>query len=157
MIKKVYDKIKEFIIENYLYLLFLLIIYTVFTYPLPYYIYTGGGLISVDNKIILENKTKSKGSYNLCYVSEVQATIPTYLLSYVMKDWEMVSKNEVILNKKENEKDVDKRNKLLLNEGNSSAIIASYTLADKEYEIVNSNPIIEYSKENVFHPLMILK
>ena len=147
MIKKVYDKIKEFIIENYLYLLFLLIIYTVFTYPLPYYIYTGGGLISVDNKIILENKTKSKGSYNLCYVSEVQATIPTYLLSYVMKDWEMVSKNEVILNKKENEKDVDKRNKLLLNEGNSSAIIASYTLADKEYEIVNSNPIIVYLLE----------
>ena len=142
--KKIYEGIKNFITENYLYLLFLLIIYTVFTYPLPYYIYTGGGLIDVDDKIIVENKTESKGNYNLCYVSEIRATIPTYLLSYVMSDWEMVSKSEVAVSDNESTKDINTRNKLLLDEGNTSAIIASFNLAQKEYKIIDSNPTIVY-------------
>ena len=144
MIKKAYENIKGFITGNYLYLLFLLIIYTVFTYPLPYYIYTGGGLINVDNRIEVANKTKSKGSYNLCYVSEIQATIPTYLLSYVIPDWDMVAKEDVSYNEKENDADIKTRNKVYLNEGNNSAIIASYTLANKKYEIIDANPIIVY-------------
>ena len=149
MIKKAYESIKEYITENYLFLLLLLIIYTVFTYPLPYYIYTNGGTISVNNRIEVENKTESKGSYNLCYVGQLQATIPTYLLSYVIPGWEMVKQEDVALNKSESDNDITARDKIFLNDGNNNAIIASFDLANKEYEIVDSNPVIVYILEEV--------
>ena len=148
LIKKIYEKIKSFITENYLYILFLLVFYTVFSYPLPYYIYTGGGLINVDDKIIIDNKTESKGSYNLCYVAELRATIPTYLLSYVVPGWDMLSHEEVAFNENEDAKDINTRNKVLLDDGNNSAIIASYSLAGKEYKIINLSPIIIYILED---------
>ncbi len=149
MIKKAYESIKEYITENYLFLLLLLIIYTVFTYPLPYYIYTNGGTISVNNRIEVANKTESKGSYNLCYVGQLQATIPTYLLSYIVPGWEMVKQEDVALNKSESDNDITARDKIFLNDGNNNAIIASFDLANKEYEIVDSNPIIVYILEEV--------
>ena len=126
-----------------------MIIYTVFTYPLPYYIYTNGGTINVNNRIIVENKTESEGSYNLCYVGQLQATIPTYLLSYVIPGWEMIKQEEVALDKNETDKDILTRDKLYLEDGNNNAIMASFDLANKEYEIVDSNPIIVYILEEV--------
>ncbi len=147
MIKKAYEKIKGFITGNYLYLLFLLVTLTVLTYPLPYYIYTGGGILNIDNKINLENKTPSKGSYNLCYVSELQGTIPTYLLSYIMPGWEKVSIKDVAYNEDENDDDIVTRDKMYLNDGSNSAIIASYTLANKKYEITDTKYAIMYLLE----------
>ena len=155
MIKKAYESIKEYITENYLFLLLLLIIYTVFTYPLPYYIYTKGGTISVNNRIEVENKTISKGSYNLCYVGQLQATIPTYLLSYIVPDWEMVKQEDVALNKSESDNDITARDKVFLNDGNNNAIMASFDLANKEYEIVDSNPVIVYILEEANTDLKI--
>ena len=43
-------------------------------YPLPYYIYTGGGTINVKDKIHIENK-ETKGDFNLCYVEQINANI----------------------------------------------------------------------------------
>ena len=88
MIKKYYENIKSIITDNYLYFLFLLVSITTLTYPLPYYIYNGGGLMNVNDKIVFNGKTKSTGSYNMCYVSEIRATIPSYLISLVNKNWE---------------------------------------------------------------------
>ena len=50
-------------------------------YPLPYYIYNGGGTINVDKRVNITNSYDSKGSFNLCYVTEIKATISSYLLA----------------------------------------------------------------------------
>ena len=143
-------KIKQFIQENYMFILLDILLITVLTYPLPYYIYNGGGILSVNDKVIMENKTESKGSYNLCYVNEMQATIPTYLLSYLFNDWEMVGKEEVTYNKKETQEDIRIRDQIYLDTANSSAIISAFRSSGKEYEILDTNPVVlGYSDEAV--------
>ena len=82
MFNKTYEKIKIFIKENYIFITLLLVLLSVFNYPLPYYIYTGGGLIKVDDRVKIENAYQAKGSFHLCYVSEINATLPTYILVF---------------------------------------------------------------------------
>ena len=136
------NKIKRFIQENYMFLLFNIVLIALLTYPLPYYIYTGGGILEVNDKIIISNKTESKGSYNLCYVSEIQANSISYLLSYIMPNWDMVGKEEVAINKNENDKEIQIRDKLYLKQANNSAIISAFKSANKEYKIIEVNPVV---------------
>ena len=150
-----YEKIKGFIQENYLFLLFNLVLIAVFTYRLPYYIYTGGGLLNVEDRIIVENSKKSSGSYNLCYVSEIYATIPTYLYSLVNKDWERVKKEEIVLTEKETDHDVFVRDKVYLKNANQNAVISAFKLANKEYEIINSHPMVIFVFEEADTDLKI--
>ena len=45
---KLYEKIKAFIKNNYKFLIMYIVVLIVCLYPLPYYIYTGGGIINLD-------------------------------------------------------------------------------------------------------------
>lgn len=148
MFNKIYEKVKSFIRENYLFILLCLIIFATFTYKLPYYIYTGGGLIDVSKKVDVLNDSKISGSYNMCYVSELPATIPTYLFSFFRNDWEVVKKESLTINKNESSSDIKKRDKIFLNVGNNSALINAFKYANKKYEIIKSNPIVVYVMED---------
>ena len=117
-------------------------------YPLPFYIYSGGGTIDVDDKIEIANSYKSKGSFNLCYVSEIKATIPTYLLAKIIPSWDITPKEDVTLNNKETDTDVTKRDKIFLNDANVNAISVSYTKANKKIEITDTYNYIIYIDEN---------
>lgn len=144
MINKIYVMIKSFIQENYLILLLYLVLIAGLTYPLPYYIYTSGGLINVSNKIEIENGNKINGSYNLCYVEQLQATIPSYLLSYIMPNWERVRISDLVADEEENEEEIKLRDKIYLDTANQSAIITAFENANLDYEVLTSNPIIIY-------------
>ena len=147
MNNKFYEKVKLFIHENYLFLMFNLVLIATLTYPLPYYIYAGGGTLSVNDKIIIDNKTESTGSYNLCYVKEVHATLPTYIYSFINKDWERVKQEELTLSSKETNKDIVTRDKVYLKQSNQSAVISAFKLANREYEIVYNSPTVIYVME----------
>ena len=148
-------KIKQFIQENYMFLLFDLVLIVVLTHPLPYYIYNGGGILSVNDKVVVDDMTKSSGSYNLCYVSEIQATIPTYLLSYVLPDWDMVSKEEVAVNSNETNNDLSVRDQIYLRQANSNAIISAFKSSNNYYEITDINPIVLGKVEEAESDLVI--
>ena len=51
MFNKGYEKVKEFIRENYKFLLTYIVLAIVLLWPLPYYIYTGGGTMAIDDHI----------------------------------------------------------------------------------------------------------
>ena len=155
MNNKIYEKIKNFIQENYLFILFNLVIIALFTYPLPYYIYAGGGILNVEDRIIVEGSKKSSGSYNLCYVKEVQATIPTYLYSLINKDWERVKVEEVALDDNETTDEIFARDRIYLAQANQSSVIASFKLADKNYEIISNSPTVIYILEEADTDLKI--
>jgi len=148
VINKLYDKLKKLIKENYLWFLFYIVFIAVMTYPLPYYIYTGGGIINVDDKIEVEEASSSKGTFNMCYVSEINATLPTYLLSYIIPSWDLVSKEEVSLNNNETREDLMVRDKLYLEQANQSAILTAYSNTDHFYEIDDSKPYVIYIEES---------
>lgn len=138
---------KKFIKENYLVLLFGIVFMATILYPLPYYIYTGGGTINVKDKIHIENK-ETKGDFNLCYVEQINANIPTFLLSKLLSNWDSVSKEEVSLNDKEDVKDIYKRDKIYLEEANQNAIFVAYKKAGKSVNILDKHLYIIYLEED---------
>ena len=144
MFSKVYVKIKEFIKENYLYITSYFVILAVLFYPLPYYVYNGGGLISVDSRIDVTGGYNQKGSFHLCYVSEVQATLPTYILAHILPDWELTKFSDVVLSEDETEEDMFFRDKLFLSRGNTNAIRLAYEKAGKVFEITDTKNNILY-------------
>ena len=147
MINKIYVEMKKFIKENYLVLLFGIVFMATILYPLPYYIYTGGGTINVKDKIHIENK-ETKGDFNLCYVEQINANIPTFILSKLLSNWDSVSKEEVSLNDKENIKDIYKRDKIYLEEANQNAIFVAYKKAGKSVNILDKHLYIIYLEED---------
>lgn len=147
MINKIYVEMKNFIKENYLVLLFGIVFMATILYPLPYYIYTGGGTINVKDKIHIESK-ETKGDFNLCYVEQINANIPTFLLSKLLSNWDSVSKEEVSLNDKEDVKDIYKRDKIYLEEANQNAIFVAYKKAGKSVNILDKHLYIIYLEED---------
>ncbi|MBQ8892663.1 MAG: PDZ domain-containing protein [Bacilli bacterium] len=151
MFTKIYERFKRFIKENYKELIVYIIVLVLVTYPLPYYIYIGGGIEDLNKRIDL--KSNETGSYNMAYVKEMHATIPTYLLSFVIKTWDLESINALKFSEDEDDRNIDIREKLYLEEANNNAIINAYTKAEKDVEIIdNSYKVIyisEYSDTNI--------
>ena len=144
---KIYEKLKNFIKENYKELIVYIIVLAVLTFPLPYYIYIGGGIVNLNERVDL--KGNEKGSYNMAYVKEMHATLPTYLLSFIIKSWDLESINNVKISEDEDTKNIDKREKLYLEEANNNAIINAYTLAGRDVNIKsNKYKVIYIMKES---------
>lgn len=131
---KVYEKIIKFIKENYKFFIAYIIVLTVCLWPLPFYIYTGGGTIDLDERVSVSGEYKEEGSFNLAYVKEIKATIPTYLLSYVF-DWDVESIGNYKIDDNESSSDIWKREKLYLQESIDNAIINAYKLAGEKITI----------------------
>ena len=94
----------------------------------------GGGTINIAKKITIDGEYKENGSYNMAYVKTTRATIPTYLLSYVL-NWERESIDDMKLDDDDNPKDIWDRERIYLQEANDNAIISSYKKANEEIEI----------------------
>lgn len=148
MLSKIYEGFKKYIKENYKSLIVLILVLVLVTIKLPYYISTTGGTINVDNRISIDNEYKKSGSFNLAYVSELTATIPTFLLSYVIDDWELIDANDYKIDSNDSIEDIEYRNRLYLEEANQNAIKIAYTKANKEFKIINTKFQVLYIDEN---------
>ena len=138
MFNNLYDKIKKFIKEYYKNILFIVVLYVVFMWPVNYYIITGGGIMEVGNRINVSDSYKSKGSLNLAYVSEAKGTIATYALSYVMPNWERVKASDYAYDEEETVADINFRGDIDLLNANCYAIKNAYKEANKHYEVTST-------------------
>ncbi len=139
MLNNVYEKIKKFIKENYKSLIFFLILYGIFLWPLNYYIIVGGGISEVGNRIEIEDSYNSKGSFNLAYVSEIKGTVGTYLLSYIMPDWKRVKMSDYTYDNEEDKNDVEFRGQIDLLNSYDFAIKNAYIKAGKSYKVSDTD------------------
>lgn len=153
--KKIYQETKAYIVDSWFFLLTLLVIFVVMTYQLPYYIDTGGGTIAIDDRIQIENETESEGSFNMAYVSEVRATVPTYLLSYVFNTWERVKIVDTKIDPTETQEDVEIRDHLYLDTANQTAIQLAYQKAGKEFHITDQKTRIAYVAQGAITDLQV--
>ena len=144
MINKIYDKLKKYIKENKKFIISLIIIILLFTIPTPYNIEIPGGYISLNERIKVDNKNTTSGSFGLAYVSMIKGNIPFTLISYIISDWDLVEK-ESLKYDKETEHDMEIREKLYLNEAISNATIVAYTKANKEINIKNKYLVVAYN------------
>ena len=132
----------KYIKNNYKFILLLIFMIMLFSIKFPYYIDAPGGISNMQDKIEIEGY-KSNGSFNVAYVREYNATIPTLLISLFNKEWDVIKKEEVLL-ENENSKDYIKRDKLFMDESISNAIYVAYTKANKEIEILNTDIVVLY-------------
>lgn len=155
MLNKIYDKIKKIIKENYKDALIMAVIIIVMLFPLPYYIYIGGGTININDRVIIDNSYKSRGTFNLAYVSELRATPPTYLLSFLLPNWELEPISSYKAAQKETTSDVSKRDRLYLEESNLNALKVAYTSSGKYLNIKNNRFTIIYVDDKVSEDVKI--
>ena len=139
MINKIYAHIKKYIKENYFFLITLIVLYFVLTFPLPYFIYNGGGLINVGNRVVV-GKNKQQQNLNMCYVNQLRGNVATYLFSYIIPGWDL----EKIEDTEYDFEEELYRNKILLQESIQNAIRNAFDVSNKEYEITGEKVFVTY-------------
>lgn len=136
--KKLFSFIIDIIKADYKFIIVLVLLLIIFEWPVNYYIIIGGGTSDVSSRIKVENKYKSKGTFNISYVEELKGTVLTYLLSYVVPYWEREDANLYKYNDKESIEDIEYRSNLDLEYSNANATYWAYTLANKEVNKISS-------------------
>ena len=132
----------KYLKENIGYFLFILVIVLLIRIRLPFYINAPGGIIDISSRIEYKDKIENPGSINLLYVTEYVATIPTYLLSYILPDWDRESIKENQVSSTETPEEINIRNKVLLDNSINSAMYVAYTAANKKIKVNNTHNII---------------
>lgn len=155
MLKKFYEKVKEFIKTEYKFILFLIVFVVICTWSVNYYIVIGGGISDISDRVVVENGDSSNGSFNLSYVSELKGTTLSYLLSYVMPHWKRVSMDDYKYTTDEDYQDIEFRSELDLLSSNSNAIYYAYQLADKPCEVVKTDVYVIVKFPEYDNPLEV--
>lgn len=143
MFTRIYEKIKQFMKENYKGLIAILIIFLVFTIELPYSIYSPGGAVNLNKRITVNDGYSSDGSFNMAYVSMVKGSLPFVLISKVIPDWDLVKKSDLTLNGEDMEELLE-REKLYLEESIDNATINAYKKVHKSLTITKKNNKVSF-------------
>ncbi len=149
MLNKVYLRLKEFMKEYYKTIIFLIVCYFVFTFPLPYYIYAGGGTIDINDRVEINNSETSSGSLNFAYVKELEGNVASFILGNIIPSYDIEKKDNVSLNEDESNEDIMFRNKIYLENANQTAIMLAYQKAEKKVSIKSKHFYVIYVEDKV--------
>ena len=147
MLNKVYLRIKKFMKDYYKTIIFLIICYFVFTFPLPYYIYAGGGTININDRVIVDGSSDSSGSLNFAYVRELEGNVASFILGNIIPGYDIEKQEDVELNEDETSEDIMFRNRIYLENANQTAIMLAYQKAGKEVSISSEHFYVIYVEE----------
>lgn len=132
------DKVKYGIInffkDRYKMIIFFIILFLVIQFPVPYYVFTTGGITDLSKRFVIEDSYTQKGSYNLSYVSQLDGNVLTYLLSNIIPSWEAVEVENYQYGN-ESLEELAIRDKLSLIYANQTAVMLAYGKAGKEIKI----------------------
>lgn len=141
--------IKTILKEDKFYIIALAILILIFNIRLPFYVNAPGGTININNRIEYQDKKEYKGSLNMLYVTEYVSSIPFYLLSHIIPDWDLESIKENQVSSTESVEEINKRNKILLENSINNATYVAYKSANKKIEITKTKyVVVAVTKEN---------
>lgn len=135
------EKIISFFKNNGLFALGLFLIIFLFNFNLPYYVDMPGGIININDRINCNNCNDINGSLNMLYVSEYEATIPTFLLSFIIPNWDLEDISEQQINN-EDTNDIYNRGKIMLDNSINNAIYVAYKAANKKIEVKDKKTVV---------------
>lgn len=141
------QKIRKWLRENIFFITFIVLTFAICNIKLPYYIMAPGGVINIDDRISLENKNETKGTLNLLYVSEYNATIASTMLSFIFRDWDLNKIEDIQLND-ESVAEIDVRNRVMLENSRQNAILVAYKKAGKDIKINGKKNIVIATTED---------
>lgn len=143
----VISSFKKTIKENYKFYLVIILIAGVLCIKLPYTIFSPGDIISLKDRIIIENDKKEVGSLNLTYVTGRDGRIINILIALLNSNWDII-KNNNLTYENESIDEMYAKDKLYMLESDNNAIIAAYTQTGNNVEITNTKNIIVYLANN---------
>lgn len=126
-------KIKDILIKyrsDIIYTFILVLMFIVLIFPVPYYIIMGGGVITLDDKITINNQYEGKGTLNSAYVKQANGKVATYLLSYIIPSYKREKVSEVVID--EDIKSYEKRESIYFDSSKDVALIVAYKNASKK-------------------------
>ena len=129
---------KTFFKESYKMIIFFIIFFLVITYPVPYYVFTSGGITDLSDRFEIDGAYEQKGSYNLSYVNQVEGNVLTFLVSHFIPNWEAIKVENYQYNENESLEELAIRDSLALVYANQTAVMFAYSKADKQITINNS-------------------
>ena len=147
MFNKLYSNVKNFIVENYKFLIIWGIIIFLFFYEFPFVIYTPGGIVNLEDRIEVENSRDTEGSLNMSYVSLVKGTLPMILLSYCLPNWDLVKSSEITA-PDESVDELLELEKLYMQSSIDNATILAYEKAGRELNITREVNNIVYISDD---------
>ena len=142
MTNKLYKKVFKLLKENIMFIIMVIMLIMTFI-EFPYYINAPGGIINLDKKVIVENGHKSKGSFNISYISEYKANIYTLLYAYLNPNFDIIKKNDYLATNDTYET-MDYREDLELDESIDDAIIYVYQYAKEDIKILKEEVYATY-------------
>ena len=135
--------------EDKFYIISISLLIILFNIKLPFYVNAPGGTINIKDRIVSKEKNNSSGSLNMLYVTEYVASIPFYLLSYIIPDWDLESIESSQVSANENLEEINLRNKVMLENSINNAMYVAYKAANKDVQIKNLKYlIVGVTKEN---------
>ena len=137
---------KKIFKDNYKFIISLILVVVLFSIRFPYYIDAPGGITDMSEKIEIDGY-KSEGSFNLAYVKEYRATIPTLIISLFNNNWRVMKQEEVMLDTEDYET-YSLRDKILMDESISNAIYVAYTKSNSKIEILSNKLLVTYIDGN---------
>ena len=142
MKNKIKNRFISFFKDYYKMVIFFIILFIVVTYPVPYYVFTSGGITDLSDRFEIKDGFTQKGSYNLSYVNQVDGNVLTYLLSSIVPSWDKI---EIEKYQYDNEslEELLIRDKLALASANQTAVMLAYSKAGKEIKINNSKIYVD--------------
>lgn len=115
--------------------------------PTNYTVTVGGGIINMDKKIEVASQNKKEGSFNSCYVRELNGTVLSYILGSIIPSFEL-NKIEDITLENEEKNDYNFREKMYFNNSSTSALKVAFSKIGKKIEIEKEDIYVIYIDKN---------
>ncbi len=147
MLKNILKKISRIILSNLSFIIALILMLFIFTFEFPYTIASPGKLINIKDKIKVDSSNQISGSYNMTYVETRKVTIPTLLISYFNKSWDVYKTTDFIGDTISNHEN-DLRGKITLKESNDNAILNAFNEAGLEVKVKGEKVYVVYIHDN---------
>ena len=97
----------------------------------------------MSKRISIEDSYDVSGSFNLAYVLEYRATIPSIIYAYFNKNLDIYNYNEVVP-PNETVEEIEFRNKMMLEEANENALYVGFKLAGESVSLSNQKVYVSY-------------
>ena len=147
MKNKIITNIKNFFDKKtIIYIITLAIFIAIMLIPVDYYITIGGGTMNLDKDIKITNEKKKNGSINAVYVTELKGNVITYLLSYIIPNFEKEKVKDVTY-KEESKENYEFREKMYFNQSINNAVFVAYTNSNKKITTKSSDLYVIYIDE----------
>lgn len=147
MLGKICEKTRKILLDNYKFIISLIVLIIFCTYEFSYVVYKPGGVVNLSDRIDVKSGYEYEGELSMSYVSLMKGTLPVLVLSYIMPNWDIVPKEDITL-KDQSIDELLELEKLYMKSSIDNATIVAYKNADKEINNLKTiNNIILISEE----------